>query len=1403
MNDTPKVLLVEDKPEDTRLIREMLAEAKGASFELECADRLSTGLERLAEGEIDVVLLNLSLPDSQGLDTLAKMQAQAPQVPIVVLTELEDEELAVKAIQEGAQDYLAKEQMDSNLLVHSIRHAIGRKQAERALERRLKQLASLSRASQAVAASLELDQVLAEIVSLAGEVAASDYASVILVDEKGKLSRSAEYLPGVPRIEHRVRAEGFTQWIVRSRQPAVVDDIGEDGLVKPRPSNGAPCMANPLIVKAGIKSFVGLPLVAKDRLLGVLYLHSLRPGTFRDQLPLLTAFANQAAVAIENARIYEQERKRTTQLELLAGITQKIASILDLDELLSQVVRMIGETFGYYYTSIFMVEAESDELVMRAGAGPFDETLIGLRLKIGQEGICGWVAYSGEPLLVNDVGREPRYYSTEESKDTRSELAVPIKLKGEVIGVLDVQSVELGAFSQDDVSILQTLADQLAVAVENARLYQNERRRTAQLSVVNQVARQAASILDLEQLLQETVAAIQQRFNYYHVGLFLLDETAGELAMGAIAGGFEEVAPPDYRQAIGEGIIGRAAETGQLLLANDVSREPRYIKPGFIEESPTKAELCVPLKLAGQVIGVLDIQSTQLNAFDETDLMAMETLAGQIAVAIENAGLYQEAVRRLEETETFSAVTTALTRSLGLDQVLQTIVDSAIRLIPASTNGVLHLVDKARGELVPRATSTPGGNIKEKLGMSIGEGIAGFVVQEKRALNVPNVEENPRFLATDNPIKSLLVAPLLIGGDCIGTLSLNSDQAEAFSADDEQLLMTLAAQAAVAVRNAQLHQAVQRRVEELVFLNQVGRVVTSSLNLEQVLTAVMEATVLMLGTEAGSVLLLDEESRELVFETVVGPQSSKIKGLRLPPDMGIAGWVARTGQLLLVPDVRENPHFYPDIDETIGFITRSLLAIPLKVRGKIIGVIEAVNKTEGDFDQADAALLSSMARWAAIAIENARLFAETQRHFVEMIALHDISLEITARLEMPELLKSIMERAVGLLRADAGGVYLYDREREELRLIVGYNYTEKYTGVILKPGEGMAGKVFQTGEPFIVDDYRIWEGRAPVFEADQPFTAMLGVPLRWQERVIGALVINADTQKRTFSQNDVWLATLLANQATIAIENARLYKELQDQMEELKQTQAQLIQSAKLAAVGELAAGVAHEINNPLTSIIGFTRLLLRELDDDNPMKGDLEIIDREAARTKAIVRSLLDFARQREPQLKPADVNEVVQSTMALIYPQAKSAQVTIKESYDDTLPLISLDTDQMKQVFLNIMINAIQAMPDGGELKVVTAYRPQVQSPGDSTGLRPAGETGSLDCVAVEFHDTGTGISAEELPRIFDPFFTTKEVGQGTGLGLSISYGIVQSHGGWIEVESEVGRGSTFTVMLPVQDG
>ncbi len=333
------------------------------------------------------------------------------------------------------------------------------------------------------------------------------------------------------------------------------------------------------------------------------------------------------------------------------------------------------------------------------------------------------------------------------------------------------------------------------------------------------------------------------------------------------------------------------------------------------------------------------------------------------------------------------------------------------------------------------------------------------------------------------------------------------------------------------------------------------------------------------------------------------------------------------------------------------------------------------------------------------------------------------------------------------------------------------------------PVEGsIAGQVLQEGQAILVPDVRKETLFYRAIDEITGFTtrSVLGVPLLTKEEAIG--VIEAVNKPGGFTAGDVRLLESVAASATVAIQNARLHEDLRRQLEELKRTQTQLIQAAKLAAIGELTAGVAHELNNPLTAVLGFASLLLQQTADDDPARQDLATIVSEASRARDIVRRLMDFARQSEPRRQRVDLNLTVQETLALIRQHMEKKGVLLEESYAPNLPWLRLDVGQMKQVFFNLITNAYQAMPHGGKLSVST--------------------TRQGDKVAVHIADTEVGIPPEHLERIFDPFFTTKTADQGMGLGLSVSLGIVQSHGGSIEVESTVGQGSVFTVWLPIEE-
>ncbi len=405
--------------------------------------------------------------------------------------------------------------------------------------------------------------------------------------------------------------------------------------------------------------------------------------------------------------------------------------------------------------------------------------------------------------------------------------------------------------------------------------------------------------------------------------------------------------------------------------------------------------------------------------------------------------------------------------------------------------------------------------------------------------------------------------------------------------------------------------------------------------------------------------------------------------------------------------------------------------------------------------------------------------AALERHTAQLEALHQVGLELTTELDLDPLLQSIVVRAVQLLKARAGGLYLYRPDQDSLEWVVTVGPEMPPIGSTLRRGEGVAGRVWDTGQPIIVDDYGHWEGRAIQYNG-YPCTAIVGVPIHWGRKFLGVLDILADSP-RAFSSEDIALLEQFVPLAAAALENARLYGDLQQQMDWLKQAQAQLVQSARMAAVGELAAGIAHELNNPLTSILGFSELLLEDSAPGSPHKKDAQKIAAHAQRARSIIRNLLDFARQTRPEKQPADVNVLLQQAHDLVREHLKVSGIAVEESYSPDLDPLWVDQGQLRQVFLNLIHNAVQAMPDGGTLRLRTAR---------------VGEE-----VILSISDSGAGIPPEIQAHLFEPFFSTRP--DATGLGLSTCLGIVQEHGGRITVDSQASRGSTFTIWLPAEGG
>ena len=509
-------------------------------------------------------------------------------------------------------------------------------QLEHRVSVRTRELEALNAIAAVVSQSLDLNEILGGALDKTLDVMDIEAGGIYLLDERtGALTIAAQrglspkFVAGVDQLQV---GEGLSGRVVATGEPLVVRDLFAD-----------PRLTRMVVREEGLRSVAIVPLRSKGRILGTFFAMTYGLHEFTQQnVQLLSSIAHQIGMAVDSARLFQTERRRAEQSRVVTEVGRRVTSILDINEVLVQVVHLLQNAFNYDHVGIALIE--DNEAVYKVGAGPWWNNpsfeFEPIRLAVGGEGVTGWVASTGEPLLVPDVSQEPRYVEMRGS-NTRSELTVPIKLKEQVIGVLDVQSEQLNAFDESDMTVLQSLASQAAIAIENAQLFNAEQRRAEQFRVMSEVGQRMTSILDVDQLLAEIVSLIRDTFGYYLVDIALIE--GGDLIVKAGVGDrFRDAAfHPPRLKVNGNGIMAWVARHGEPRLAPSVTHDPQYLS--LPDGLRTQSELAVPLKTKTAIIGVLDVQSDQPHAFDESDLAVLRSLADQAAVAIENARLYEQA----------------------------------------------------------------------------------------------------------------------------------------------------------------------------------------------------------------------------------------------------------------------------------------------------------------------------------------------------------------------------------------------------------------------------------------------------------------------------------------------------------------------------------------------------------------------------------------------------------------------------------------------------------------------------------------------------------------------------------------------------------------------------------------
>jgi signal transduction histidine kinase/CheY-like chemotaxis protein len=628
--------------------------------------------------------------------------------------------------------------------------------------------------------------------------------------------------------------------------------------------------------------------------------------------------------------------------------------------------------------------------------------------------------------------------------------------------------------------------------------------------------------------------------------------------------------------------------------------------------------------------------------------------------------------------------------------------------------------------------------------------------------------------------------PLAVRGRPLGQMTARLVLPPGAKADEEQLLNIVANQVAIAVENSRLYDGVLRRAAEQESLVEAGHLLSGSLDVNEVLQRFTELVRTRLAVDVVRIWLHegDHEYRLAAQAGLAGkPDQPR---LRFGAGEGAVGWLMEHLSPLILPDLLVDPRFRErEWAQSEGLV--SFVGVPLVLDQAPIGVLLCWSRQHREFQKEEVALAEALGTSAAVGIRNARLHEETELRLRHTETLVSVSQAVGSTLDLSEVLRRTTREMVRALGADTGIAWLLTPMRDRFVPLVGYHVPKdllnKAAQAALKVDDPFFATVDGLMTPVTVT---LTSGTAhPLGETSiarfMDHTALLVQPIRWKGELIGAFSVLWVREAHRFTAEELRLTEGIALQGALAIENSRLYEGVKQQMSELKQTQAQLVQSTKLAAIGELAANIAHEINNPLTTVLGFASFIAERLKADDPMREELTLIQDEASRARDIVRDLLQFSRQRDFMPETANLNHVLEQVITMMRRQGVFGAVTVNEQYAPGLAGVEVDVARIKQVFLNIINNAVYVMQDGGALTVRTLAT--------GTGVR------------VEFEDTGPGIAPEHRDRIFDPFFTTKPEVSGTGLGLSVSLGIVQSHGGTILVTSELGKGATFTVVLPLR--